>query len=59
MEELIEKIETKAGITSQQAQLALEAVKDFILQKFPMMEGMVEGLLNSNTGQSSDDGLDG
>lgn len=47
MEELIESIKTKAGITEEQAIKALEAVKDFVVEKFPMMGGAIDGLLGA------------
>ncbi len=56
METLVQAIQQKAGITEEQAQKALEAVKEFVVQQFPMMEGAVNILLNSQA--KNDDGLD-
>jgi hypothetical protein len=44
MEELIQQLTEKAGITPAQAQQALETVKDYIKEKFPMMAGAVDNL---------------
>ena len=57
MEDLIKAITEKAGITELQAQQALEAVKNYVVDKFPMMAGAVEGLFNSQGNLNEDDGL--
>ncbi|MBS1627507.1 MAG: hypothetical protein JSR09_06400 [Bacteroidetes bacterium] len=44
MNELVEKICAEANIAPEQAQKALEAVADFIKEKFPMMAGAVDKL---------------
>lgn len=59
MQELIDRLKEKAGITSEQAQQALEAVKDYIKEKFPMLEGAVENIFNEGKAKGEDllDGL--
>ena len=47
MEELITKITQQAGITPEQATKALETIKDFVKEKFPMMAGAVDNLFAS------------
>ena len=47
MHELITRISTTAGITTAQAMKAVEAVKDFVKEKFPMMAGAVDNLFAS------------
>ncbi|MES2429866.1 MAG: hypothetical protein V4556_02955 [Bacteroidota bacterium] len=47
MEELITKITQEAGITPEQATKALETIKDFVKEKFPMMAGAVDNLFGS------------
>ncbi len=42
MQELIDKITEKAGISSEQAHTAIHTIKDFIKEKFPMMAGAVD-----------------
>ncbi|MEO7522563.1 MAG: hypothetical protein ABIT58_00635 [Ferruginibacter sp.] len=45
MQELINKITEKAGISSEQAHTAINTIKDFIKEKFPMMAGAVDNFL--------------
>jgi hypothetical protein len=44
MHELITRIAEKAGISTDQATQALETVKNFVKEKFPMMAGAVDNL---------------
>ncbi|MEP6674978.1 MAG: hypothetical protein ABJA78_07475 [Ferruginibacter sp.] len=44
MEELIKQLIEKAGITPEQATKAIETIKDFVKEKFPMMAGAVDNL---------------
>lgn len=44
MQELIDQLKQKAGLTDEQAAKAIEAVKDFVKEKFPMMAGAVDKL---------------
>ena len=41
MQELIDKLKTEAGLTDEQATKALSTIKNYIIEKFPMLEGMV------------------
>jgi hypothetical protein len=52
MEELIQQLTERAGITPEQAQQALETIKDFIKEKFPMMAGAVDNLFPAGTSVS-------
>jgi len=47
MQELIDKLKAAAGITEEQALKAVDTVKDFVKEKFPMMAGAVDNLLGS------------
>jgi hypothetical protein len=47
MQELISRLTEKAGISTDQAHKVLEAVSDFIKEKFPMMAGAVDNLLGA------------
>jgi len=49
MQELINRLTEKAGISTEQAAKALETIKDFVKEKFPMMSGAVDNLLATNT----------
>lgn len=44
MQELIEKLKTEAGLTDEQAKKAIEAIKGYVVEKFPMLEGAVGNL---------------
>lgn len=46
MEELIEQLKSKAGLTDEQAAKAIETIKDFVKEKFPMMAGAVDQLFD-------------
>ena len=48
MQELVEKLKSEAGLTEEQAKKAIETVKNYVLDKFPMLEGAVGGLFGSN-----------
>jgi hypothetical protein len=44
MQELIEKLKAEAGLTDDQAKKAIEVVKTFVVEKFPMLEGAVSNV---------------
>ncbi len=54
MEELINKITSQAGITNEQAAKALDAVKDYVKEKFPMMAGAVDKLFEGGEKKEED-----
>lgn len=49
MDELIEQLKTKAGLTEEQAGKAIETIKDFVKEKFPMMAGAVDQLFKGQS----------
>ena len=53
MEELINQLTEKAGITPEQAAKSIEVIKDFVKEKFPMMAGAVDNLFGSSSGTSN------
>ena len=57
MEELVNKIMTTAGITTEQSLKALEAVKDYVKEKFPMMAGAVDKLFAGGEKKEDEDYL--
>ena len=57
MEELVNKISTNAGITVEQSLKALEAVKDYVKEKFPMMAGAVDKLFEGGNKKEEEDYL--
>lgn len=51
MEELITLLQEKAGISQEQAVKAIDTIKDFVKDKFPMMAGAVDSLLGSSSAE--------
>ena len=47
MEELIEKLKANAGLTDDQAKKAIETIKNYVVEKFPMLEGAVGNLFGN------------
>ncbi len=48
MQELINQLTSKAGISTEQAAKVLETIKEFVKEKFPMMGGAVDNLLGGD-----------
>lgn len=44
MQELINKLTTEVGLTEEQAKKAIETIKNFVVEKFPMLEGAVSNV---------------
>jgi hypothetical protein len=44
MQELIEKLKSEAGLTEEQAKKAIAAIKGYVVDKFPMLEGAVNNM---------------
>jgi hypothetical protein len=44
MQELIEKLKSEAGLSDEQAKKAIETIKNYVVEKFPMLEGAVSNL---------------
>jgi hypothetical protein len=49
MQELIDRVASEAGISPEQAQKSIEAVANYVKEKFPMMAGAVDQLFGSNS----------
>ena len=47
MQELVEKLKAEAGLTDEQAKKAIETIKGFVVEKFPMLEGAVNNIFGS------------
>ena len=47
MNELIEKLKAEAGLTDEQAKKAIETIKNYVVEKFPMLEGAVSNLFGN------------
>jgi hypothetical protein len=48
MQELIDRLKSDAGLTDEQAKKAVETIKNFVVEKFPMLEGMVGNLFGQS-----------
>ena len=44
MQELIDKLKSSAGLSDEQAKQAIATIKEFVVEKFPMLEGAIGGL---------------
>jgi nucleoid DNA-binding protein len=44
MQELIDKLKAEAGLSDEQAKKAIAAIKSFVVEKFPMLEGAVNNV---------------
>jgi hypothetical protein len=54
MEELIEKLKAQAGITDEQAVKALQAITEFVKEKFPMLGGAVDNIFKLQSNGNND-----
>lgn len=53
MDQLVQELIDKAGLTTDQAQKSIQVIKDFIQSQLPpMMQGMVDNFMG---GQNNDD----
>ena len=48
MQELIDKLKSEAGLSEEQAKQAIETIKAFVVEKFPMLEGAIGSLFGGN-----------
>ena len=48
MQELIEKLKAEAGLTDEQAKKAIETIKNFVVEKFPMLESAVNNVFGGD-----------
>jgi hypothetical protein len=44
MQELIDKLKAEANLTDEQAKQAITAIKNYVVEKFPMLEGAVNNV---------------
>jgi hypothetical protein len=42
--ELVEKLKGQAGLSDEQAQKVIETIKDFVVEKYPMLSGAVNNM---------------
>ena len=55
MQELIEKLKKGHGLTPEQSYGVLNTIKDFIIEKFPMAEGMLDNFFPAEAKQKGTD----
>lgn len=55
MTDLIEKLKLAVGITDEQAVKAIEVIKDYTKEKFPMFGGAIENVFKKYKPQDNDD----
>ncbi len=48
MHELIDKLKAEAGLNDEQAKKAIETIKNYVIEKFPMLEGAVGNLFGNS-----------
>ena len=56
MQELIDRLKANAGISDEQATKALETIKDFVKEKFPMLGSAVDNMFGAAS-KDDEDGL--
>lgn len=44
MQELIDKLKAEAGLTDEQAIQAINSIKNYVVEKFPMLEGAISNV---------------
>lgn len=42
--ELVERLKSQAGLSDEQANKVIETIKDFVVEKYPMLAGAVNNL---------------
>ena len=44
MQELIDKLKNEVGLSEEQAKQAIQTIKNFVVEKFPMLESAVNNV---------------
>jgi hypothetical protein len=52
MTELINRLQTQANLSEAQAAEALQIIKDFVIEKFPMLAGAVDNIFQTPDSQA-------
>jgi hypothetical protein len=58
MQELIQRLMQQVGLTEEQAIRAIEIIKDYAKQKFPVFSGAIDRLFEKYAPKQEDDFLD-
>lgn len=48
MQELIDRLKAEAGLTDEQARQAIASIKNYVIEKFPMLEGAVNNIFGGS-----------
>lgn len=59
MQELINRLTEKAGLSADQATKAIDTVKEFIKEKFPMVAGAVDNVFSNNAATGAEKAASG
>ena len=54
MKDLIEKLKLSVGITDEQAVKAIEVIKDYTKEKFPMFAGAIDNVFKESSSSKED-----
>ena len=54
MKELIERLKLSVGITDEQAIKAIDVIKDYTKEKFPMFAGAIDNVFTEQPGPKDD-----
>ena len=55
MQELIDRLTQNAGINAEQAAKALETIKEYVKEKFPMLGGAVDNMFAASASGTEDE----
>jgi hypothetical protein len=47
LQELIDRLKKEAGLTEEQAKKAISSIKNYVVEKFPMLEGAVDNVFGT------------
>jgi hypothetical protein len=47
VEELVQKLKSQAGLSDEQAQKTLDTIKQFVVEKYPMLQGAVNSIFGN------------
>ena len=59
MQEIIDQLTEKVGLTPEQAQKAIETIAEYVKDKFPMLGGAVDQIFSNGSNNSGESGLGG
>lgn len=46
--ELVTRLKSEAGLSDEQAEKVLETIKNFVVEKYPMLQGAVNSVFGNN-----------